>query len=108
MSTGDKYQKCLLRKIKVADLLKLIDDSTDEIIVKVNFDVYDVLVAWEVKLPGSQHAIKKLLMPGERHQKTQLQDLKESIDAINRDIEIVEIGNQYTYQQENTNEDSDC
>ena len=29
-------------------------------------DIYDVLKAWGVTCPATQHAIKKLLQPGER------------------------------------------
>jgi len=51
-------------------------------------DVYDVLVAWEVTNPAVQHAIKKLLQPGQRGHKDTLQDLREAGQSIGRAIEI--------------------
>lgn len=57
-------------------------------------DVYDVLVAFEVTNPATQHAIKKLLMPGQRGHKDTLQDLQEAQASILRamDIELAKIG----------------
>jgi len=60
----------------------------------VTIDVYDVLNAWKVGCPATQHAIKKLLMPGQRGSKDVLQDLKEAVEAIQRAIELEE-GNVY-------------
>ncbi len=54
----------------------------------VEVDVYDVLVAWNVTCPATQHAIKKLLMPGQRGSKDKLQDLEEAKQAIERAIEL--------------------
>lgn len=51
-------------------------------------DVYDVLVAFNVTNPAVQHAIKKLLMPGERGHKDKVQDLIEAYQSIDRAIEI--------------------
>jgi len=51
-------------------------------------DVYDVLDAWEVKNPAVQHAIKKLLQPGERGHKTTLDDLHEAYQSIARAIDL--------------------
>ena len=53
-----------------------------------SIDVYDVLVAFDVKCPAIQHAIKKLLMPGQRGEKTYLQDLNEAKASIDRAIEL--------------------
>mgnify|MGYP001232478946 CR=1 FL=1 len=58
------------------------------IIYGVEVDVYDVLVAWNVTCPATQHAIKKLLMPGQRGSKDKLQDLEEAKQAIERAIEL--------------------
>ena len=58
------------------------------IIHEVEVDVYDVLVAWNVTCPATQHAIKKLLMPGKRGSKDKLQDLEEAGQAIERAIEL--------------------
>lgn len=54
----------------------------------VTLDVYDVLQAWKVSNPATQHAIKKLLMPGTRGHKDTLQDLTEARQSIDRAIEL--------------------
>lgn len=51
-------------------------------------DVYDVLSAFGVTCPATQHALKKLLMPGQRGAKNELQDLAEARQAIDRAIEL--------------------
>ena len=51
-------------------------------------DVYDVLMAFNVTNPTTQHAIKKLLMPGNRGHKDKLTDLKEAHQSIARAIEL--------------------
>ena len=51
-------------------------------------DVYDVLMAFNVTNPAAQHAIKKLLMPGNRGHKDKLTDLKEAHQSIARAIEL--------------------
>lgn len=53
-----------------------------------SIDVYDVLVAWDVRNPAIQHAIKKLLQPGNRGHKDTIQDLAEAIQSIERGIVI--------------------
>lgn len=53
----------------------------------VTIDVYDVLRAFEVTSPAIQHAVKKLLMPGTRGHKDQLQDVQEAAQSIQREIE---------------------
>jgi hypothetical protein len=55
-------------------------------------DVYAVLVAFGVSCPARQHAIKKLLCAGLRGKGDELQDLRESVDAVRRAIEIKEAG----------------
>ena len=57
----------------------------------VTVDVYDVLRAFEVTSPPIQHAIKKLLMPGNRGHKDQLQDVQEAMQSIQREIEYLTI-----------------
>jgi len=54
----------------------------------VDLDVYDILKAWNVTCPATQHAIKKLLMPGQRGHKDKLNDLEEAHAAIQRAIEL--------------------
>jgi hypothetical protein len=51
-------------------------------------DVYDILVAFDVRCPAIQHAIKKLLMPGQRGHKSRRDDLNEAIQSIERAIEL--------------------
>lgn len=51
-------------------------------------DVYDVLMAFNVTNPATQHAIKKLLMPGNRGHKDKITDLKEAHQSIARAIEL--------------------
>ena len=52
-------------------------------------DVYDVLRAWDVHCPAIQHAIKKLLQPGQRGSKSAAQDLREAIGSIERAIQLL-------------------
>ena len=48
-------------------------------------DVYRVLDLFEQHDPAIQHAIKKLLVPGQRGAgKTRAQDVKEAIDSLKR------------------------
>ena len=57
----------------------------------VTIDIYDVLRAFEVTSPPIQHAVKKLLMPGNRGHKDQLQDVQEALQSIQREIEYLTI-----------------
>ena len=50
--------------------------------------VYDVPMAFNVTNPATQHAIKKLLMPGNRGHKDKLTDLEEAYQSIARAIEL--------------------
>lgn len=54
----------------------------------VQIDVYDVLNAFGVTCPASQHAIKKLLMPGKRGHKSELGDLIEARASVDRAIDL--------------------
>ena len=54
----------------------------------VDVDVYDILVAFNVINPATAHAIKKLMMPGERGQKDVITDLEEAKASIERAIEL--------------------
>lgn len=51
-------------------------------------DVYDVLNAYNVTCPAVAHAVKKLLMPGQRGAKNKLQDLAEARQALDRAIQL--------------------
>jgi len=55
-------------------------------------DVYSVLAAFEVDCPARQHAIKKLLMPGQRGAKSTVQDLDEALVSVSRAIDMVRAG----------------
>jgi hypothetical protein len=57
----------------------------------VYIDVYDVLVAFKVTNPASQHAIKKILASGQRGVKDFEQDLLEAIASLKRAIELGEL-----------------
>ncbi len=56
--------------------------------VSVSIDIYDVLKAYEVRCPAMQHAIKKLLMPGQRGHKSLIDDLHEAKQSIDRAIAL--------------------
>jgi hypothetical protein len=49
-------------------------------------DVYRVLKAFGVVCPAVQHAVKKLLMPGQRGAKGKLQDLEEALLSMSEAI----------------------
>lgn len=51
-------------------------------------DVYDILRAFNVTCPATQHAIKKLLMPGQRGGKSVTQDLREALASVHRAIDM--------------------
>lgn len=53
-----------------------------------SIDVYDVLTSFGVTNPATAHAVKKLLMPGQRGAKNTLQDLAEAKASIERAIQI--------------------
>jgi hypothetical protein len=74
----NKYQ----RKIKGIT----VQDELDALII----DVYDVLKAFNVTNPATQHAIKKLLASGQRGYKDTQQDLDEAIQSIQRAKELEE------------------
>lgn len=57
----------------------------------ITIDVYDVLKAFNVTNPATQHAIKKLLAAGNRGYKNTVQDLNEAIESILRAIELEEM-----------------
>lgn len=59
-----------------------------EIIDGVFVDIYDVLACYDVRCPAMAHAIKKMLMPGQRGHKSTVQDKEEAIASIKRSIEL--------------------
>lgn len=71
MSSGNKYHRAI----------RGLTPNTG-----VTVDVYAVLVAFDVRCPARQHAIKKLLCAGLRNKGSVMQDLTEAWDAITRAI----------------------
>ena len=51
-------------------------------------DVYSVLAAFGVECPARQHAIKKLLMAGQRGSKGEVQDLDEALASVSRAVDM--------------------
>lgn len=54
-------------------------------------DVYAVLAAFNVTCPATQHAVKKLLAPGQRGHKDKAQDLSEARSSIDRALQMAEV-----------------
>jgi len=54
----------------------------------ITIDIYDVLQAFAVTNPATQHAIKKLLRAAWRGHKDKMQDLTEALKSIERAIEL--------------------
>jgi hypothetical protein len=77
---GTKYHRT------IAQTLPDKDNCTEEIAVTV--DVYDVLAAFGVTCPAIQHAVKKLLSPGQRGAKDKIKDLQEAAVSIQRAIQM--------------------
>lgn len=71
MSSGSKYHRAI----------RGITPNTGATV-----DVYAVLVAFDVRCPARQHAIKKLLCAGIRGKGDAVQDLTEARDALDRAI----------------------
>ena len=55
----------------------------------MDVDVYDVLKAFNVTCPAIQHALKKLLCPGQRGAKDAMQDLIEARFSIDRAMQLL-------------------
>jgi hypothetical protein len=53
-------------------------------------DVYRVLRAFRVTCPAVQHAVKKLLMPGQRGTKDKKQDLNEALLSVSQAIAMAD------------------
>lgn len=60
-----------------------------EIVPGVHVDVYDVLSAFTTGSPAIDHAVKKLLAPGQRGVKDCTTDLNEAISSIQREIDRI-------------------
>lgn len=50
-------------------------------------DVYDVLDAYDCGCSASEHAVKKLLMSGNRGHKDRITDLVEALQSVKRAIQ---------------------
>lgn len=53
-------------------------------------DIYDILNAYRVTCTATQHAIKKLLQPGERGHKDKLTDLREALASVELAIQMAQ------------------
>ena len=53
-------------------------------------DVYRVLSLFQVNDPCIQHAIKKLLCAGDRGDKSDIKDITEARDTLNRHLEMLD------------------
>lgn len=65
--------------------------ATNKYMVNCPFDqidVYRVLDLFDVTQPALQHAIKKTLFAGKRGAKNYVQDLREAIQSIEREIDM--------------------
>lgn len=85
--------------IKYSDWAKAVDlgvtstpapNKYQRTVPSTTIDVYDVLHAYNVTNPATQHAVKKLLQPGKRGHKDTLTDLREALASIQRAIQIEE------------------
>ena len=56
----------------------------------IDVDVYSILEAFDVNNSAIQHAVKKLLAPGKRGHKSEVQDVKEAIESLNRALVMLE------------------
>ncbi|HBP27928.1 MAG TPA: hypothetical protein DD666_00750 [Advenella kashmirensis] len=52
-------------------------------------DIYRVLSLFEVESHAVGHAIKKLMMAGKRGAKTYEQDIREVVDSLNRELQMI-------------------
>lgn len=90
MESGLTYE-CHISDIKLDENLTDVIDKQNKYkrtVPSTTIDIYDVLQAWEVTNPAIQHAIKKLLQPGQRGHKTREEDLQEALVSIERAIEL--------------------
>ena len=76
-----------------AHTMELNDKAPNKYLVELGketkyIDVYDVLSAFDVTNPASQHAVKKILMAGRRGYKETVKDLTEAVQSLERAIEL--------------------
>lgn len=82
--TGSKYHRSIY-DVKGRQCL-VFDRELEEYISAV-IDVYNVLDAFDVRMPALQHSCKKVLCAGIRGKNNTIQDLIEARDALNRQID---------------------
>ena len=86
-ATDGKQKNKYKRTIKTIDAY---DANGKPIKIDVDVDVYDVIRAYGVVSGPLQHALKKVLAPGQRGHKDTLQDLRDIIASVEREIEMQE------------------
>jgi hypothetical protein len=72
----NKYQR------RITGIVEDIERKDRQMSGVMIIDVYDVLKAFDITCPATQHAIKKLLAAGERGHKDKQTDLDEAIQSI--------------------------
>lgn len=86
-AAGGKQKNKYKRTIKTVDAY---DANGKPVKIDVDVDVYDVIRAYGVVSGPLQHALKKVLAPGQRGHKDTLQDLRDIIASVEREIEMQE------------------
>ena len=86
-ATDGKPKNKYKRTIKTIDAY---DANGKPVKIDVDVDVYDVIRAYGVVSGPLQHALKKVLAPGQRGHKDTLQDLRDIIASVEREIEMQE------------------
>ena len=86
-AAGGKPKNKYKRTIKTIDAY---DANGKPVKIDVDVDVYDVIRAYGVVSGPLQHALKKVLAPGQRGHKDTLQDLRDIIASVEREIEMQE------------------
>ena len=89
-ATDGKQKNKYKRTIKTIDAY---DANGKPVKIDVDVDVYDVIRAYGVVSGPLQHALKKVLAPGQRGHKDTLQDLRDIIASVEREIEMQKEGN---------------
>lgn len=71
-------------------LLRVVRDVLDPS-KTVSIDIYELLRAFDVTCPAISHAVKKLLMPGQRGKGSKRADLVGALAAVNRAVQLEDI-----------------
>ncbi|WP_206057804.1 hypothetical protein [Nissabacter sp. SGAir0207] len=86
MSTHKHFSHCHPTPSKPAPAMPELPSRYHREVKGVVIDIYDILEAWSVTCSATQHALKKLMMPGQRGHKDRLKDLREARVSIERAI----------------------